>query len=187
MCKVQGCERGGKRVRGMCTMHYARWRLHGDPGPVESLYGARRLDPAEWFWTNNRVTESGCWEWLDATTSGGYGMTWYGNQPWRVHRLAYTLTHGEIPEGLFVLHSCDNPPCYNPHHLSVGTDADNKADVVERERSLIGERNHFSKLTEQQIAAIRADTRLQQAIADEYGIHQSHVSKIKANKRRVKG
>lgn len=69
-----------------------------------------------------------CWEWKGARTRGGYGRTKYKGEAWMAHRLMYTLTNGPIPDGMVLLHKCDNPCCVNPEHLSVGTQKDNMDD-----------------------------------------------------------
>lgn len=86
---------------------------------------------SESFWA--RVDRTGeCWLFLGATTRNGYGtLSWNGRLVY-AHRLAWTLTNGPIPEGLRVLHSCDNPPCVR--HLFLGTAADNSRDMVAKGR-----------------------------------------------------
>jgi hypothetical protein len=79
--------------------------------------------------------EDGCWEWTGARDRDGYGVKKIDGRQWRVHRLAYMEATGEDPGELHVLHSCDNPPCYRPSHLRLGTNADNVADKVARGRS----------------------------------------------------
>lgn len=64
----------------------------------------------------------------------GYGQTRYEGKLWGTHRLAYVLTHGDIPKGLQVMHSCDNRSCCNPAHLSVGTNLDNVNDMIVKNR-----------------------------------------------------
>lgn len=88
---------------------------------------------AEQFW--ERVPVAGpdqCWEWMGAKTGrDGYGRV--GGQ--RAHRVSWEIANGRpIPEGLIVLHSCDNPPCVNPRHLSVGTNTDNMRDASAKGR-----------------------------------------------------
>jgi hypothetical protein len=90
---------------------------------------------------------------------------------------------GDIPPGLVVRHSCDNPGCVNPEHLSLGTDADNTADKVARKRHGYGEKNAPAKLTESQARAIKADRRKLRIIAAEYGISGSTVSNIRHGQR----
>lgn len=80
-----------------------------------------------------------CWVWTAKTRSSfGYGMIRVGGTPGRLvsaHRVAWELTNGPIPDGLWVLHGCDNPPCCNPAHLHLGTRADNMREMSERGRA----------------------------------------------------
>lgn len=78
--------------------------------------------------------DSGCWEWKGAKTTSGYGRMKVNNQAWMAHRYSYTIHKGDIGPGLLVLHSCDNPCCINPEHLSVGTQKDNMADCKAKGR-----------------------------------------------------
>jgi hypothetical protein len=76
------------------------------------------------------VVDVGCWEWKGGKMKNGYGR--FGIAKGQIvfaHRYSYEAKHGPIPPGLFVLHSCDNPGCVNPSHLSVGTHADNMQDM----------------------------------------------------------
>lgn len=75
-----------------------------------------------------------CWLWKGNRDEKGYGRFSFQDKDMRAHRMAYTLAYGPIPEGLLIRHTCDNPPCVNPNHLLVGTDADNVRDMMERGR-----------------------------------------------------
>lgn len=84
-----------------------------------------------------------CWEWPGQRTIKGYGTVRRVRKDgsgkslnFYVHRLSYEHFHGPIPEGLEVMHSCDNPPCANPNHLSVGTHAENLADMRRKGRAV---------------------------------------------------
>lgn len=79
-------------------------------------------------------SDPGCWEWKHAKTSCGYGQVWHAGQKWYVHRLAYETVVGSVGE-LNVLHRCDNPGCYNPAHLFLGTHGDNAADRKNKGRN----------------------------------------------------
>jgi len=105
-----------------------------------------------------RKTESGCILWAGGTDKDGYGMIWslVENQNVRASHVSYELMVGPVG-GLHILHRCDNPPCINPVHLFLGTEADNAADREKKRRGIFGETHHKAKLTEANVREIRAD------------------------------
>lgn len=111
------------------------------------------------FW--ERVDKRGpdeCWEWrggrLDPKGYGGFYRRDI-RKPVRAHRFSYELAHGPIPDGLFVCHRCDNPPCVNPAHLFSGTTDQNMADMVAKGRQVRAENVNTAILTAEQAKAIR--------------------------------
>ncbi len=78
--------------------------------------------------------ESGCWVWNAATDRKGYGRLKRGRHHVFAHRYAWEYAYGSIPDGLFVCHHCDNPPCVNVAHLFLGTNADNVLDMKRKGR-----------------------------------------------------
>lgn len=108
------------------------------------------------FWSKIAVrTQNECWEWTGYTV-GGYGRTEINHKLLFSHRVAWILTHGEIPDNLEILHSCDNRACCNPNHLSLGTHKANMEEMKLKGRSAKGERNARHKLTLTQVSYIRA-------------------------------
>lgn len=119
-----------------------------------------------------------CWEWTGSRWSNGYGR--FCRPRYSIaHRVSWELYCGEIPDGMNVLHRCDNPCCVNPSHLFLGTDLDNMRDKVAKERSARGEQHGRAFLTEDAVRRIRDDHQAQRKIATEYGVSQSTVSRIK--------
>ena len=149
--------------------------------------GPDPADPAS-LWDRVAVGDpQHCWPWLGARTAKGYGRITIGGKEWRAHRLAYTLTKGEVPPDKVVRHTCDNPPCCNPAHLELGTVLDNNHDAIKRGRKVVfrGMRNANAKLSDDDVRRIRADSRRQTVIARDYRIAPSTVSEIKSGKRRA--
>jgi hypothetical protein len=102
-----------------------------------------------------------CWEWTGRLNQYGYGrMKFQGKRGVRTHRISYMLFCGEIPEGIFVCHHCDNPSCVNPEHLFLGTHDDNNKDKCRKNRQPAGDIHWNRKLTVAQVSEIREDFRI---------------------------
>jgi|SRR5687767_9763401 len=110
------------------------------------------------FWSYvKQGDEDECWPWT-GYTSNKYGSICRLSKMVRSHRVAYELAKGPIPEGIKVLHTCDNPPCCNPNHLFLGTQKDNTLDCIAKNRFVVmhGSKNGNSKLKEKDVLQIRA-------------------------------
>ncbi len=152
------------------------------------------------FWLKVTKTD-GCWVWQGCKNYSGYGQITIKDKHYRAHRLAWILTNGEIPEGMFVCHRCDNPSCVNPRHLFIGTPKDNVDDMISKGRAVFhifnnpqdnpppryyGEKHPRAKLTEKQVLEIKelikTDLTFRQ-IAAKYGVSKKTVSHIKTGYR----
>lgn len=125
-CKKPFVLETSRTTRTFCSRRC--WK--NKPKPIEGV--------REKFWSRVKKTK-GCWIWTGATIRG-YGQIRYGKgngKLYLAHRLSWQLHYGKAPpSGLGVLHHCDNPPCVNPEHLWLGTQADNAADMVSKGRHL---------------------------------------------------
>lgn len=137
-------------------------------------------DPVERFLAKVRKVDSGCFEWQAGLARGGYGKFRLPHKTTTAHRFAYETFVNPIPQGLQVLHRCDNRKCTNPEHLFIGTAQDNVADMDEKKR-----RKTRATLAAEDIKVIQQmlnDRYSQQRIADTFKVSQSVISRIKLNK-----
>lgn len=137
--------------------------------------------------------EDSCWIWK-ANTDGRYGKFAIGTQEFKAHRVAFFIFWNRQPDlAKDICHSCDNPPCVNPYHLSEGTRSENLRDMVAKNRRVFytpkGDRNPCVKLTDAQVEEIRSryiprkvSTR---RLAKEFGVARSLIHRIVTNQQRV--
>lgn len=125
------------------------------------------LDIIKLFWSKvNILGENDCWEWNGKTRlPAGYGRMHFNGKDDTSNRIAWIITNGEIPKGMFVCHHCDNPSCCNPKHLFLGTFSDNMQDMWNKQRhpfpsgrpseTMVGENNVNSVLIIKNVKDIR--------------------------------
>ena len=127
-----------------------------------------------------------CWLWTGTKTDAGYGTVVFKGERTTAHRIAYKLTKGEIPNGLVLMHKCDNRPCCNPAHLKPGTQKQNLADMHAKGRQgdcrNFGGKNGNTRITFEKCEEMRRlhneQNITQTALAKMFGLGQSHVSRI---------
>ena len=151
-----------------------------EPQVKQGRWG-RSADFATRFW--QRVDQTGgpdaCWPWTASRFDTGYGCVWFDGKARKAHRIAWSLTHGTITDGVHILHRCDNPPCCNPAHLFAGSSKDNTADMLAKGR---GNRDGRRHLTLEVIPGIReryaaGGTTLKQ-LASEHGVTYVAIWKV---------
>lgn len=132
------------------------------------------------FWA--KVDKSNeCWNWNAGLTNKGYGQFQAGYGPVLAHRVSWFLTYGEEPNGMCVLHRCDNRRCVKPDHLFLGTKADNNHDMLAKGRHKgWPHARGSSQLSLEQVAEIKAlaGSTSQKTISKQFGISASHVCRI---------
>lgn len=137
------------------------------------------------------IPESTCHWWTAALRGGGsedenkYGAFWLNGKHRRAHRVAYEIYTGSIPNGMMVLHKCDNPSCVNPDHLFLGDHKENMNDKFEKGRCGKGEKSPHVVLTDDDVLEIRklSKTMTNKQLGEMYKTHSSNISLI--NSRRT--
>ena len=138
------------------------------------------------FWPKVLVTKNPkkCWNWTASIRTGGYGQIAWRGRPIGAHRASWFIHNGPIPEGLDVLHKCDNRRCVRPGHLFLGTNDDNNADREKKGRTAWGEALPQSKLSAQDVKYIRKAFRsFKISISKKFKIKDVTVSSIIWRKR----
>ena len=187
-CIVEGCD-GEYGVRGMCSKHYHRWLRHGDPTIVKQvqIHGASIKDR---LYARTKATNNGssakykyCLEWTGSKDKNGYGRMRINDKPILVHRIAWEIHNGPIPEGRHILHYCDNPNCIRIDHLFLGDQNANNQDCIQKgrdkKRGLRGEDHNLAKFTEDQVMEIRASDERGKDLAKRYGVAQTTIFDIR--------
>ncbi len=164
---------------GKCCSPKCRGAYVNKPTPVE--------DRIMKFISVKEIDE--CWEFNGFRNSDGYGRIGIrGSKTDSAHRVMYKLHKGEIPEGMVVMHACDNPPCCNPSHLKLGSQQENIEDMVAKKRLVnkFGEDSHLSKLTKEQVKEIISKytgAKGEKAkLAREYNVCQTTINNILTGK-----
>jgi len=132
---------------------------------------------------------SDCWLWLGCRNAAGYGRISIGRKATgrKAHRVAWELFRGEIPEGAYVLHSCDNPACVNPKHLFLGTQNDNLKDMRDKGRGSappvhLGEAHHNVKFSKEVALGIIKSSGSLRELANQYGVSTKTIWRLKNGK-----
>ena len=173
-CYIENCC-GKVEAYGLCKKHYRRIKQYGTPDGGPKAKGNLEFR----FWKKvDKREENECWNWLGAKNEKGYGGIGRGVRNGKhelAHRVSYELTHGAVPEGCYVLHSCDNPSCVNPAHLRAGSQSENIKEAFDKKRKvqpiMFGEQNPRSKLNIEQVKFIKSNPQLgHKHIADMFGL-----------------
>lgn len=174
-CSIDGCNNLVEK-KHLCGMHYQRRKKHGDPLVVKKA--PSRLQPTidKLLRRLTPVKPEDCWEWQGRTNAKGYGcLTINEMNEQLAHRVAYRLWVGDIPEGLGVLHKCDNRKCCNPNHFFLGTNTDNTRDMVNKRRQ-----RH--KLNEEDVREIRDRSNSIKYLCEKFAISPQMVTHVRARK-----
>lgn len=178
-CCIDGCDKKRYRAKHHCITHHYRITRTGSadlkPRPTlkERFYSRFNLDP-----------DTGCWNWSGFLSKLGYGSIVINKKLVLAHRASYELHKGEIPIGLCVCHTCDNPSCVNPEHLFLGTHKENTQDMIRKGRKnpARGEAHPNAKLTAAQVQEILRDNRPNKEVAKEYNVDRTAIQHIRKRK-----
>lgn len=128
---------------------------------------------------------TGCWNWTGSKKQNGYGKIRKMYRQFMVHRLAWELWNGPIPQKMCICHKCDNRSCFNPKHLFVGTLEENNHDMYKKGRYVwvYGEMNGQHKLTNEQVRYIKKSNFGMRKLGRIMGVAHSTISYIKRGLR----
>lgn len=128
------------------------------------------------------ITNNNCWECVSHSKNNSGYISLFRKKSCMMHRYIYKIYKGEIPDGMVIMHSCDNRACINPEHLKLGTYSDNNYDMYKKNRQ--GERN--TKLDKKQLLEIKQmiiKGKTLNEISKKFNVHWVTISKIKNGKK----
>lgn len=194
LCSMKGCGKPHS-AKGFCVRHYTLLRRKGTPAWEPPSMEER-------FWAKvDRRGPDDCWPWTAGRHRFGHGQFHREHRnPVPASRMAWELTHGPIPDGLWVLHNCHQPWCCNPAHLRLGTHADNTEDMVRAGRQAMGDhvpserrprgdRHGRTRLSDADVERVRAEyvpkivTR--RALAERYGVSEATIDRVLGGQRKL--
>lgn len=183
-CSVDNCS-NKYYAKGYCEKHYVRVKKHGN------TEGIRPQNPPEirFFKFVDKNTNKDCWIWI-GNRRGNYGAFSIGSRSLGnvlAHRFSWSMHNNkEIPKGMVVMHSCDNPLCVNPSHLSIGTYMENTHDMLKKGRHTyiahVGEKNGKSVLNEKIVREIRQSNMNHAELGRFYGVATSTIRGVRSGR-----
>ena len=190
-CSIEDCDKK-HYAKGWCKKHYKRWHKYGDPLFVKQ-HRREHGTTVDLAYIKSQCVidgETGCWLWQRARDTHGYGLIGIDGKTPRVHRVAWELKNGPIPEGEEILHKCPviprNKNCCNPDHLKAGPHSENMNDddMIEYRRSSLNRRMNrrkTMKLADHECLSIVDQYNAgvtQTALAERHGVSQTIISKL---------
>lgn len=146
----------------------------------------QQLERLKMLYEKNVIRQEGCWDWKGYIARTGYAEIGRSKNfhEKNAHRISWMIHKGNIPEGMYICHKCDNPKCTNPDHLFIGTHQDNDKDRDEKGRNVKGEDVESSILKDQDIKEIK--TLLTQGkscleISRKYDVSHDAIKRINKN------
>lgn len=186
-CSFEGCDKPAGYL-GLCNGHNNQRRLGKELKPLQVQHHGFS-EKKRFLMRVGPATSTSCKEWTGSKNSS-FGHGQWRNEAGRIeltHRAAWRMFIGPIPDGMSVLHKCDNPACVNPKHLFLGSQSDNMHDMWGKGRAnpktRSGEKHAMSKLTEEAVLDIRGSQLSGVALAKLYGVSPTTICDVR--KRRI--